>query len=490
MVERIATGQIYTRSQIGIQQSFARLFQSQSILTTGRRVNRASDDPAAARRILSLNSELSSVERYRDNIGSVSRRLNTASSNLLEISDVLTRVRERAIQASNGINDRTDLNAIASEIDSLYRTILSAANGKGDERYLFAGSATSTSPFEEVTSADGITRVLYRGNDDVQRIGIGPGIDTDLNVTGSELLRAGSRGATSFFGSTGAASGQGTDTLTGRDFLQARVTETLYGMPPNPDGSDPATGLRRGAGYLTSDTYLGKGGELTITTDGAGAGTITFDDGSPVSFTGTETSLQVTDETGRVVTVDVTGLAANLAGATVMVEANGTLSLDGGATTTPIDFNESNMVITDSVSGQTVFVNAMAINRAGSDELTASGTFDLFDTLIALRDVLRDPTRTVGEIGDEVRNRIDDLDRASDTLATLIGRVGGRLSQVDLVTDRLGNLENSLVGLRSDVQDADIAATISEITQNQTVYETSLLLASRIRQTSLLNFLG
>jgi len=62
--------------------------------------------------------------------------------------------------------------------------------------------------------------------------------------------------------------------------------------------------------------------------------------------------------------------------------------VDGGATSVPINFS-SNQVVTNGTTGAVTNVDSTNIRSTGTDNLNYTGTFDAFQSLIALRDDLR-----------------------------------------------------------------------------------------------------
>ncbi len=95
-------------------------------LSTGRRVNSASDDPAGVSIASRLTSEIRGTKQAIRNAMDAQSMLNTAEGAYSEVENLFQRMRELAIQAVNDNNsaaDRTALNtefrALHDEIDSI-----------------------------------------------------------------------------------------------------------------------------------------------------------------------------------------------------------------------------------------------------------------------------------------------------------------------------------------------------------------------------------
>jgi len=489
MPDRISLGQTYSQARTNIARNYQRLFLAQTRLITGKQILRPSDGAAQTGRLFGLIRQQENLSRYVDTVETALSRVDSAASALTQLSDTVQRTRELAIQASNGVLSQGDRQSIAAELDQLIRSIVSSANAKVEDRYAFGGTLIDRPPFELVTGADGIDRVIYRGNDEVQEIDIGPGIRAELNIPGSRIFSAGERTATSFSGSTGALPGTGNDSGVGRGVLSVLHTSTSYGLPTGAGGQDPVTGLQPSALSPGNDTVLGNGHTLTIQSDASGNGTISLNGGSPVNFTSGDTNLQVTGPNGETIFVDTTAVTPSLPPTTVSIAASGSLSIDGGLSSVPIDFTADNQQVVSSETGQVLHVDSTGITRAGTEEVTYENTDTLFDALIAIRDILRDPNLSSEEAGNRIREHLDDLDRAHSDLLTSLGDLGARHSRFDTTRNRLEDLDITVAGLRSQIEDADIAEVTLDVNRFQTLYQSSLMIASRINQVSLLNFI-
>ncbi|MDL1163254.1 flagellar hook-associated protein FlgL [Yersinia pestis] len=67
--------------------------------------------------------------------------------------------------------------------------------------------------------------------------------------------------------------------------------------------------------------------------------------------------------------------------------------------------------------------------------------------------------------------------------------IGAKTNRVDLINNRLGDLEMNLTAMQSKVEDADYAETIMKLKQDESVYQASLATSAKIMQVSLLDYL-
>src|SRR5689334_16374176 len=162
---RITQGMLYSRAFTDVQRGLFRYSQLQQEIATGRRINRASDDPAAALRILPLRNDLAGLEQLSGNVSLARETLDTSTASLEDASALMQRVRELTTQASNGTLSSSDRQSIGAEVEQLLAQLAGIANSRRGDQYLFGGTATGDAPFELITDAGG-THVRYRGNRD------------------------------------------------------------------------------------------------------------------------------------------------------------------------------------------------------------------------------------------------------------------------------------------------------------------------------------
>jgi flagellar hook-associated protein 3 FlgL len=181
---RISTRQIYTQGVEAFQQQQQKLAKLQQQISTGVRLTKPSDDPAAASKILQLEQTVSLNLQYQSNINLAEQRLNQQDAVLANYDGLLIRVRELAIQANNAPVDAVSRNAIAAEIDERLNELLSLANtidGNGD--YLFAGYQNNSAPFTRATTGSR-DFVSFNGDD-----GDIPGREIFMEVPSAIALR-------------------------------------------------------------------------------------------------------------------------------------------------------------------------------------------------------------------------------------------------------------------------------------------------------------
>ncbi|MEF9441788.1 hypothetical protein OWT26_16930 [Burkholderia sp. 1A5] len=108
-----------------------------SKISTGQRVQRASDDPIAAARLLLIDRDTSLLQRYRNNIDTLSVRLQKNEVHLDGMLDTVMSVHDSLLSAADGSRSAADLNALAAPLRMRLDNLKQAANAKdGDGNFL------------------------------------------------------------------------------------------------------------------------------------------------------------------------------------------------------------------------------------------------------------------------------------------------------------------------------------------------------------------
>jgi flagellin len=119
MALNIATDTAFLLASKSSDRNTITLNQSMERLTSGLRINSASDDAAGVAVATRINSDVQGMRMAIRNATDGQSMINTAEGAMVEITNILQRMRELAIQAANGTNSPTDRDMIQLEIDQL-----------------------------------------------------------------------------------------------------------------------------------------------------------------------------------------------------------------------------------------------------------------------------------------------------------------------------------------------------------------------------------
>jgi flagellar hook-associated protein 3 FlgL len=158
-------------------------------ISTGRRLNAPSDDPAAVSLLLSNHAEARRVQQTHANLATVKGALQTADSTLNSAILVLNRAITLGAQGATGTLSPENRRALAEQVRGLREQMLTLANVTYQGNYLFAGTAVTAAPF--VADASATSGVAYQGDGGVASIDAGEGQSLPINIPGDRLFSGG-----------------------------------------------------------------------------------------------------------------------------------------------------------------------------------------------------------------------------------------------------------------------------------------------------------
>ncbi|NMB74009.1 MAG: flagellar hook-associated protein FlgL [Myxococcales bacterium] len=177
---RVTDSQVFARLSGRVAAAWERLARLQDQAATGRRVNRPSDDPAAAARIGALDEFLARLRDCQDGAHQAQAWLEGAESALASASDTLIRARELAVQGASEQYSPADRAALAAEAQELYQQLLASSNAQVAGRYLFAGFQEDAPAFDSTGT--------YQGDDGELWLEVSPGLRVAANLPGDRVF--------------------------------------------------------------------------------------------------------------------------------------------------------------------------------------------------------------------------------------------------------------------------------------------------------------
>jgi flagellar hook-associated protein 3 FlgL len=156
---RIATANAYDGAIETLQRRQREMTESQVQLTSGKRVNRASDDPTNAARAERSLAAIARVDATQRALEASRNAMQLTESSLGDAGDYLQRARELLVAAGNASYSDGERQALAAELQGVRDQLLATANrSDGAGGYLFGGQGSQQPPF-----VDTPTGVVFEG---------------------------------------------------------------------------------------------------------------------------------------------------------------------------------------------------------------------------------------------------------------------------------------------------------------------------------------
>lgn len=181
---RITNGMLINELKYNLNNNYTNMDKYQRQLATGRKINLPSDNPAGLVKSLRLRTNLVEGEQYLANINEGINFMETTDAALDNLTAIMQRIRELAVNAANGTNDDSARRAIADEIKELTDQITIVANTSYGSKYIFAGTNVTQQPCQEYSDPD---TFKWTGNNEALQLEIGVGVKLTINLTDSSM---------------------------------------------------------------------------------------------------------------------------------------------------------------------------------------------------------------------------------------------------------------------------------------------------------------
>lgn len=498
--------------------------QAQAQISSGKKISRPSDDPRVLSQSLELRSDLRRIEDFKENVSSATAFMSLTESSLQEISDLLSRAKEILVEAANAPSEGIAEDAHSQELLAMLDSVLLIANRDVAGRYLFSGQQTNRPAYAQLGG-----QYVYQGDtaDLVEQLG--NGLRVAMNLTGPDAFQT------------------VPSRIVGDSDLDAALSEITKlaelkqgsGVPAGPirltdsngvtvdvdlAGAETIADVVRGindAGTALVAQIAADGKHLEITDTAGGSGTKIEDinGGSLAQGLGIATET----DTGLITSVDLDPVANEDTALALLLGGSGvpagvwTLRNQGEQDTWEgrIDTSDANTVgdllrlirdaedadgrnlglrgaiedgklVIKSIRPHTQVAIADATGGGGAGALGLAGVGEATDIFAILE-------KAAGAVQEGDHEGIDSMIRlfteAIDSTASMRGSYGSRARQVLQIGENLEDQKLDLTIRLSDVEDADLAEAVVELTKNEAIYNASLSTGTRLLQNNLFNFI-
>jgi flagellar hook-associated protein 3 FlgL len=177
---RVANKTIYDTVTYNLSNCTQGLNQANEIVSSGKRINNLSDDPVGLTQALNVKSTISNLEQMQRNISTGNSWLVSSESALTHVQDILSETKTLCIQMANAAIDSVQRVSAAETVQNLFDEIVSLANTNIAGSYIFSGSKTDTTPFNN--------NGIYNGNSNAFTVKIGKDTTVEVGSDGGTLF--------------------------------------------------------------------------------------------------------------------------------------------------------------------------------------------------------------------------------------------------------------------------------------------------------------
>lgn len=181
---RVADQQLFGSTAGSLQRVKERIVRVHEQIASQQRIAKPSDDPAIFGQAILEKSSLADNSQWIRNIQFGTARVAVVDQTLGQTQNLLSRVRELAVQARSDTTSAQGRVAIAQEVRQLHRQLIQLANAEVNGQPVFAGTKTDAPPFV-LGIGDSVS---YQGNSESQSIAVGPNQTTQIVLPGDQVF--------------------------------------------------------------------------------------------------------------------------------------------------------------------------------------------------------------------------------------------------------------------------------------------------------------
>lgn len=186
---RITNTSMIRNHMYDTQENLTKMNKINEQINSGKIINKVSDDPHKAIRIMNLNNEIKYTEKYNYNIDETVGWMNTTDGSLEHLGTVLGDIKEDMLKVGNGTYSDEELKAIQAETNEKLKEIADVMNTTYAGKYMFGGTNVDEPPIT-MEEKDGVVTLTFNPNSNTNdlRADISDGINIDYNVSVGEIF--------------------------------------------------------------------------------------------------------------------------------------------------------------------------------------------------------------------------------------------------------------------------------------------------------------
>lgn len=429
----------------------------QKQLTSGKLIDKASDDPVIAARSMQINTQLDANTQYDTNIKDAGNWLSTTDTALGQVNTELTRIRTLLVSSGNAGYGTQERQSIKDEINQKIAELSQTLNTNFDGKYIFGGTRGTDKPTTTATST--VTTVVNYDS-------VTPANSTTTNT----VVDKGAVAVSPIQSKSVTTDATGTKTVT----VENETTPSAAGTSTTTSGS------------VTT----------TVATDGAGHKTTTVVDTSATAVSPTISKTIVTDSTGTTTTTKTS--TPSVTASSTTSRTNTELVYDVSTTNTA---NEMNMIgqklVTEVSQGVTMEYSVSATDAINFKDgaSSPSSPTNLIDLLKSITNHLdgnnADGTATDSNAASELTGSdLDNITAASNNILKLRSEVGAKENRIDDAKTNNETETQNLTTILSKTEDIDVTEMTMKYATAQTVYMACLQTSAKVIQPTLLQYLS
>ncbi|MFF2092612.1 flagellar hook-associated protein FlgL [Paenibacillus sp. NPDC058174] len=188
MALRVTQSNMHLQLTRNLNRNMLQMEQLQQQTTTGRKLNKPSDDPVGMTYSLRYRSEIAGNTQYQKNVDAALSWLDFNDTAAEQVGDVLLRVKELVTNAATGTNPQLALDSIKNELEQIKNQLIDIGNSQFNGKYVFNGENFSEAPYDKTVA--GFDPKQTETDKGIVNYALGVNMTIDINFSGEQLFGA------------------------------------------------------------------------------------------------------------------------------------------------------------------------------------------------------------------------------------------------------------------------------------------------------------
>jgi flagellar hook-associated protein 3 FlgL len=180
---RVTQGEMYRTFNANIRDINEDLAEVNNQVSSEKKLNDLADSPSGSSALVMISDQALKVETYHSNIDTTTYYLQSAETSLNEANNLLSSIQVLGAQMVSGSISSDTRASLVNQLRMQRDQMMAIGNSQVDGHYLFAGTRTTSIPFE--LNGD---RVIYNGNEEVNKVPVSEGVELSQGVSGSSAF--------------------------------------------------------------------------------------------------------------------------------------------------------------------------------------------------------------------------------------------------------------------------------------------------------------
>lgn len=173
----------------GMQNNLNQLQKINNQMNTQKVINKVSDDPYNASKIMNMQTEIQDIERFNYNCDEILGWLEVADDSLNKVGTISTEIKT-LLTSINDTYSQNEVNSIKKDVIEKVKELAESLNGSYAGKYIFSGTKMDEKAVSVIENPDGTFKLEINPNIDSGNLKteISNGMSIDYNITISEVM--------------------------------------------------------------------------------------------------------------------------------------------------------------------------------------------------------------------------------------------------------------------------------------------------------------